>query len=667
MRTRSTLVAGLAILLTIASLLSLSSRSVQSQEVPAGAEIADKFAWLALQHGEAAMERAGGGTASLPIGWTGQFFSSGYCNICHAYDSAGVGSVDALGRDVNMIDDWRSTMMANSTRDPFWRAKVSHEVLVNPVHQVAIEDRCTSCHAPMGHYAAKMDGLTHYSMADMLADPVALDGVSCSACHMISDRRLGSQHSGAIEYDTLNRIFGPYDTAFVLPMQVSIGQSPVFGEQILDAGLCASCHTLITESVDLSGNFTGGTFVEQATYHEWLNSRYETEQISCQNCHMPRIEDSVLLSGLYPFTERRSPYGLHELAGANTFMLELMKDNAEALGIPALPHHFDSTIAATYRMLQHRSLELELTWEGHDSDTAYCSLLLRNLAGHKFPSGYPSRRLFVSFVMLDGIGDTLFVSGRMDASRTLPDEDSNFEPHWDVIRSEDQVQIYELVGGDVNGDFTTVLVRMAEALKDNRLPPQGFLQTDPVYDTTRIVGAALNDADFNREDGIEGSGTDEVRFHVPISGYTGPVEIRAEIWYQSLPPRWMEEIFGASTPEIDTFKAMYYDRDPAPVLVSSDHLDGLLISSGLGDLPAGLLTVYPGISADGTVYLRAEEGLGLLGAEVYDLSGALRSRIDWGPGGTSESSTLQLPAASGLYLLRVQTTRGMLVRKVIRR
>jgi hypothetical protein len=41
------------------------------------------------------------------------------------------------GRDVNVVNDWRSSLMANSARDPFFRAKLDHEVLVNPAHSEA--------------------------------------------------------------------------------------------------------------------------------------------------------------------------------------------------------------------------------------------------------------------------------------------------------------------------------------------------------------------------------------------------------------------------------------------------------------------------------------------------------------------------------------------------
>ncbi|MBP7408591.1 MAG: hypothetical protein KA941_07525, partial [Flavobacteriales bacterium] len=78
----------------------------------------------------------------LPIIQGIYFFTAGRCAGCHGHDPDGLTSVDSQGRDVNLVDDWRSTMMSNSARDPFFRAKAEHEVLVNPEHQVEIENKC---------------------------------------------------------------------------------------------------------------------------------------------------------------------------------------------------------------------------------------------------------------------------------------------------------------------------------------------------------------------------------------------------------------------------------------------------------------------------------------------------------------------------------------------
>src|SRR5688572_29509272 len=60
-----------------------------------------------------------------PIGPGEYFLSSAHCKGCHGFDSAMVANVDENGNSVNLFDFWESTMMANSARDPLWRAKVS--------------------------------------------------------------------------------------------------------------------------------------------------------------------------------------------------------------------------------------------------------------------------------------------------------------------------------------------------------------------------------------------------------------------------------------------------------------------------------------------------------------------------------------------------------------
>jgi hypothetical protein len=51
------------------------------------------------------------------------------------------------------------------------------------------------------------------------------------------------------------------------------------------------------------------------------------------------------------------------------------------------------------------------------------------------------------------------------------------EPHYDVITSPDQVQIYEPVMGNTRGESITTLLLAAQYLKDTRLLPADFDKT----------------------------------------------------------------------------------------------------------------------------------------------------------------------------------------------
>ncbi|MBK8193382.1 MAG: hypothetical protein IPK76_09275 [Lewinellaceae bacterium] len=600
-------------------------------------------------------------SALIPIDSNILFPTARVCSGCHGHDPNEYALITTDGTDVNIYDDWRATMMANSARDPFWRAKVTHEILVNPAHSLELQDKCTSCHAPAGHYQAKLhDHLQYYLLADVYNDTLGLDGVNCQMCHAQSPDKLGDLHSGELNFDTnyLRVAYGPYEIIFEPPMHEFVGITPVYGEHIYDAGLCAGCHTLITNTVDNAGQFTGNTFVEQATYHEWLNSRYDEshDNISCQGCHMPQITDEIIISANYQFLTPKFPFGLHELAGANVSMLKLMKENRQALGITALAENFDSTIAATLRMLQQKTLDLTLETGVLHGDSAYFNVKLANKAGHKFPSGYPSRRAWIEFEVQDQSGNVLFHSGRMNPDYSLPDEDANFEPHHNAISDPAQVQIYELVPGDVNGIFTSVLERGHVGLKDNRLVPQGFSLSDPAYDTTRVIGPALNDPDFDFA-----SGSDAVQYSIPTNGYTGKLKVTARVWYQSLPPKWMAPMFEYNSPEIDAFRAMFDAADRSPVLVAERVLDDVFVSpvktKDFGK--ERLVTIFPTLNQSGTVNIRVSTGIRVQRVQVWNVEG----KLVWDK---PDATDIQLPAARGAYLVAVTTDKGRVVEKVVR-
>ena len=599
-------------------------------------------------------------SADLPNLYNDWFAASGTCVQCHGSDPAEVANVDAFGNDVNVVDDWKGGIMANSARDPFWKAKVSHEILSNPSHQEILENKCTQCHAPMGNYNKVLNGGGHYSLAELALDSVAMDGVSCLACHMQSDEELGQQFSGNLNYDTLFKAFGPFISPLVSPMANATGYIPEYSEHISDAGVCAGCHSLITETVDLDGNFTGDEFVEQATYHEWLNSSYNTgaslEQ-TCQDCHMPEIESPVLLANGFN-TEPRTPYSLHELVGANSFMLEMMAENINTLGLVADMEDFQSVAEKSLVMLQSAvTIDLELI--DRSSDTAYFEVELRNLAGHKFPSGFPSRRAYIEFVVIDDANDTLFKSGILDNNGYLINYDSDYELHYDVISSEEEVQVYEMIMADVNDEPTTVLERAKYALKDNRLPPIGFTDTHFAYDTCAVFGEALNDPNFNF-DLAQGSGSDRINYWIPMEGYTGDLTVLAALKYQSIPRKWLDDMFSYSSEEIELFQYLFDEADQEAIEVASEELitDPLSIEQ----LHFSSLSIYPSITNTGEFFVKNPYGLEGLEVDIYTTTGELVLSKKLSNNSLQE---VKINSKNGLYLVCLRTNQLRQVHRVV--
>lgn len=600
----------------------------------------------------------------LPDTINALFWGSGKCVGCHGEDPNDLASIVGQtfpmepmpdGWDVNVVDDWRSSIMANSTKDPFWRAKVRHEVITNPGHAVGLEDKCTSCHAPVGHFAAHHEGAEYYSLLEALTDSLALDGVSCGVCHQQDADGIGTRFSGEMTFveDTIYGQYGGGKDEYPIqwqPMQSFVGFMPIYGEHMAKSESCAACHSLITASVDLEGEYTGNTVVEQATYHEWVNSIYAEgpEQQECQGCHMPQVQDPVTIASGYAWLQPRSPYSLHYFVGANTHMLQMLRDNVDSLDLAATEEQFDSTLARTRQMLEEQTLDVSAALIV-DEGAPRIDVTLLNKAGHKFPSGYPARRAWVELQVSNQDGETVFHSGAWDAAtgHIIGQEDVAWEPHHDVISDDQDVLIYELVLGDVNGDPTTVLERANAHLKDNRLVPRGFTMDHAVYDTTAIVGQALMDANFNLDEETEGTGTDRVSYLLP-EGWeeNSSLEVLCTVWYQAIPPKWVAPMLSLQGDSlIDGFRQLYAEFAPTPERIATASFTAE-VSTIAEHRPRGGWSAFPNPSNDGGVTINAEHGP--IGDYVlYDATGKAVEQ------GHSEGSRLRIALpAQGAYVLR---------------
>lgn len=612
-------------------------------------------------------------TGGLPTSMSDMFMGSGRCAGCHGVDqdiaNPPLALVNSEGENVGPTENWRATMMANSAKDPMWRAKLAHETLVNPGHAAELTNKCTSCHAPMGRFEAEHDGIEFFTTEMLDSDSLALDGVSCMACHAQQIETVGLYFSGELHYNA-DTIWGPvFDIPKDgLPMQDFImanfvGVAPVAHPKASKSESCAGCHSLVTNTADLQGDATGTTFIEQATYHEWLNSSYNSQSmnaVECQGCHMPKVNEPVIAATGYDWLPGREPFSQHWLVGGNSFMLELMKNRIDELGLTATADHFQTVIDRTLDNLRNHSATVEVSQGLIDADTARYTVKISNLAGHKLPSGYPARRAFVEFIMTDEDGNEVFHSGKINTDYEVQGQDATWEPHYDVISDDvNEVQIYEMVMGDVMGNVTTVLERAHHMIKDNRLVPIGFTTSHPVYDTTMVVGAAETDPNFNRVNGAEGSGTDEIHYHVPLDGVSGNVTVTARLWYQALPPKWNEEMFAMDHPLINSFEEMYWEEGPDPVEMAAATTQSTIV--GMNELER-LFSVSPNPTNNGNVWINAGRDQ-ILSIQVYNMEGKLVENLR--PG--NSKIQLRLPIIAGMYLLDVQTTRGRKIEKVLRR
>ncbi len=473
------------------------------------------------------------------------FRTADLCMGCHNQ------LVSPMGEDVSIGFDWRSSMMANAARDPYWQAGVRRETMDHPAASAAIEDKCSICHMPMARYMAHATGQQGGVFLNLpiarAAPPsavLAADGVSCSICHQIAPAGLGEQESftGGFAVDhqaPLGQriVHGPFevDAGRKRIMRSASGFEPKEAPHIQSAALCGSCHTLYTHALNAEGEEVG-ELPEQMPYVEWLHSAYAEDQQPCQSCHMPEVAGEVRVSGV--LGEPRAHVSRHTFRGGNFFLPRVLNRYREELGVQALPQELDATASRSIEHLRTRSATVLVTGVSREGESLEFEVEVENLAGHKLPTAYPSRRAWLHVAVKDASGRVVFESGavRDDGSIAGNDNDvdpDRYEPHHTRIADADDVQIYEAIMEHYDGGPTTGLLNGVRYLKDNRLLPKGFDKATAGRDVA-VAGGARDDGDFR-------GGSDRVRFAVPMSS-PAPHQIVAELWYQPIAYRWARNL-----------------------------------------------------------------------------------------------------------------------------
>jgi hypothetical protein len=278
--------------------------------------------------------------------------------------------------------------------------------------------------------------------------------------------------------------------------------------------------------------------VEQNTYVEWVNSKFQTEYKpgagakSCQDCHMapgvandrlgvsdPEIQTRIALvqDETYPAAEHRAPldgievryrkhgFRRHELLGLNAFLLRTFqtKPNDDVLGVRLGDYmsgsttDLDDAIGNVVRQARVSTAKVDVS-ATLANGTVVANVGVLNLTGHRLPSGVGFRRAWIELTLSDPDGKVVWSSGATnpngeivdDRNAVLPTEyftrggngKQRYQPHFDErhpITRTDEVQIFEELVVDKGGAITDSFIRRDHHLKDNRLLPEGWRKDGP--------------------------------------------------------------------------------------------------------------------------------------------------------------------------------------------
>ncbi len=280
---------------------------------------------------------------------------------------------------------------------------------------------------------------------------------------------------------------------------------------------------------------------------------------------MPVVEGTVPVSSVLGLP--REEVSRHVFRGGNLLMPRIFNAHRQELAVQALPQELQATTEQTIENLTGSTATLEISRAEISNGALTTELSITNLAGHKLPSAYPSRRVWIHFTVRDRNGTTLFESGRFNPDGSIEGNDNDtdaarFEPHYEEISRPDQVQIYEPILADPSGAMTTVLLSAISYPKDNRLLPKGFDKAT-AEDFVAVNGAASKDLDFV-------GGGDRIRYQVTTDGADGPLSIEAELWYQPIGYRWAHSLADRQAEEIDRFIGYYEEMaDSSAIILTS--------------------------------------------------------------------------------------------------
>ena len=254
------------------------------------------------------------------------------------------------------------------------------------------------------------------------------------------------------------------------------------------------------------------------------------------------------------------------MLGINQFGLMMFEQFPDLLGIRTADYMYGEAVpglltaqSSGYDLARRETAAIEVASLTKSAGSLEATVSVRNLAGHGFPSGVGFRRAFLTFEVLDAAGKVIWASGRTNSAGAivrgltndvLPTEffydeakrTQVFQPHYEVITDEGQVQIYEEVIADPQGKITTSFVGLDRVLKNNRLLPKGWRVDGPFGEFTRPHGDAERDPEYINKSGA--TGTDRIIYRIPLDDRTRTaVSVRVTLNYQAIPPSYLKDRF----------------------------------------------------------------------------------------------------------------------------
>lgn len=447
---------------------------------------------------------------------------------------------------------WAASMMGQASRDPLFLACLA----IANQDAAFSGDLCLRCHSPMGWLEGRSEPTDGSALKGQ-----DLEGVSCSICHRMVDpvyhpgmsppedqailANLQSQgnlpvnpHTAYMVIDPEDRRRGPYE----LTPETTYHQwllSPFHR----DSSMCATCHDVSNPAYTAVGvnqyvlnaldtpHPTGNKydmFPAERTYSEWLKSDFAEGPIdmggrfggnnplvgTCQDCHMPEVTGTGCAPEMG--APLRKDMGAHYFNGGNYWVLSairnLYQDSDTGLTDQSVIDSQNRAVA----MLQ-AAADLELSVYG----TTLRARVV-NQSGHKLPTGYPEgRRMWVNVQFRDAKGEIISENGWYEA------KEAELDPNTIKVYEGKQgldAAVAKATGLPEGEGFHFALNNVW--IKDNRIPPRGFTNSEFVSIQAQPIGATYADGQY----------WDDTHYSIPL----GATSATVNVYYQNTTKEYIE-------------------------------------------------------------------------------------------------------------------------------
>ncbi|MBB6209215.1 cytochrome P460 family protein [Novispirillum itersonii] len=341
-----------------------------------------------------------------------------------------------------------------------------------------------------------------------------------------------------------------------------------------------------------------------------------TQAQSCQDCHMPsRLPDAPVDGTAKPITEiianvesawlppldNRAPdaaitpepkqdFRRHTLLGLNLYANMMFQQFPNLLGnssqpLGRVPNGQPALVLAQKEIMtfaQQMTVDVGVKTGGPVNGGNAYDVTVVNKTGHKFPSGVGFRRAYILFEAKDASGAVVWASGRTNAAGQLVDETGavlenetttdplKIQTGDPLITAQNQAYLFEeRIASPVGGlaalktaikpdlramRLTTSFLEVAYEAKDTRLLPKGWSPTGPYAEITRPWLLDVNKAEHVPLPIGNDPASRTIRYVVP-SSVSGVATVTATVYYQSIPPYYLQERWQYDTPEA---QRLYY-------------------------------------------------------------------------------------------------------------